>query len=82
MLSDATQSSASIRRTGSNGASRRISPIVRPASPVSRQLAALLTQAARHWVMIAKTFIMAKLFRAPSTNFLRQDKSLRANGGP
>jgi hypothetical protein len=31
--------------------------------------------------MIAKDFIIAKLFRAHSANFLRQDKSIRDHGG-
>jgi hypothetical protein len=31
--------------------------------------------------MIAKTFFIAKTFRAYGTNFLRQEKSLRDHGG-
>jgi hypothetical protein len=30
--------------------------------------------------MIVKTFIIAKTFRSPSANFLRQEKSLRDHG--
>jgi hypothetical protein len=30
--------------------------------------------------MIAKLFIIAKTFRSPSANFLRQEKSLRDHG--
>ena len=41
----------------------------------------LVSRAAGFWGLITKGFLTAKAFRAQGTNFLRQRKSLRGNGG-
>jgi hypothetical protein len=50
----------------------------RGASALSRDVGSHL--AGRRIAMIAKTFLLAKLFRAYGTNFFRQEKSLRDHG--
>jgi hypothetical protein len=56
-------------------------PTIKTVHPVRAQLAQVLTQDEQHQAMITKDIILAKLFRAHSANFFRQDKSLRDHGG-